>query len=158
MGGYAVQLMGETDNIAEIMTIGYEGRSIDEFLDTLETAGVERLIDVRELPLSRKPGFSKTALSEALAGRGIQYLHCRSLGNPKENRDLYRSGEVSEGARIYRRHLKNGSYEDFLDMARDLDKGRTCLLCFERDHSICHRDVIVEELESRSSALQVRHL
>ncbi len=65
-----------------IFTIGYEGATVAALLAALTQAGVERLIDVRALPVSRRPGFSKTPLSAALAEAGIDYVHLRALGTP----------------------------------------------------------------------------
>lgn len=141
-----------------LYTAGYEGREIGELLDTLVQAGVERLVDVRELPLSRRPGFSKTALGGALAEVGIEYSHVKPLGNPKPNRERYWSGDVRGGAETYRRHLHNGSYMALVALAENLDGAVCCLLCFERDHAVCHRDVIVESLHELRSDLQVTHL
>lgn len=95
--------------MATLFTIGYEQhRSPSTLIDALLDAGVRRLVDVRELPLSRRRGFSKTALSAALADAEIEYEHVRALGNPKPYRELYRSGRVSEGEKRYRAHLHNG--------------------------------------------------
>jgi uncharacterized protein (DUF488 family) len=66
-----------------LFTIGHEGRSLDELVDELARAGVNRLVDVRQLPLSRRRGFSKTALGETLHIAGIEYVHVKALGNPK---------------------------------------------------------------------------
>lgn len=143
---------------ADLFTVGYEGRSLDEFLSELEAAGVTRIVDVRELPLSRRRGFSKTALGEALSGRGIEYVHVRALGNPKPNRERYWSGDVKGGAAAYRKYLNNGSRPALLELAESLDDGASCLMCFERDHSECHRDVIVEALGELDPELTVSHL
>ena len=148
LGGVAVRLF----------TIGYEGRSLEELLDKLAGAGVERLIDVRELPLSRRRGFSKTRLRTALGEVGIDYIHMRALGNPKENRDRYRAGDVTGGANVYRRRLANGSDQALADLAVGLDRSKACLLCYERDHTQCHRDVIVEALRVLGADLEVNHL
>jgi len=131
---------------------------MSELLDVLVQAGVERLVDVRELPLSRRPGFSKTALGEALAEAGIDYVHVKPLGNPKENRERYWSGDVAGGAEVYRRHLHNGSYSALVELAESLDGEKACLLCFERDHAVCHRSVIVDSLLDLRPDLQVTHL
>jgi uncharacterized protein (DUF488 family) len=141
-----------------LYTAGYEGRAIDEFLDALAQAGVERLVDVRELPLSRRRGFSKTALRDALAEVGIDYVHVKPLGNPKPNRERYWSGDIVGGAETYRRHLHNGSYSALVDLSDRLDHETCCLLCFERDHAVCHRDVIVESLLELRPDLDVTHL
>ena len=65
-----------------IFTIGYEGATVGEFLAALQDAGVERVIDVRALPLSRRPGFSKSPLGAALEEAGIDYVHLKALGTP----------------------------------------------------------------------------
>lgn len=106
-----------------LCTVGYEGRNVDDLLDVLLTAGVTRLVDVRELPLSRNRGLSKTALGHSLNDIGIAYEHMKPLGNPKENRERYWSGDVEGGAEIYRRHLHNGSYSTLVDLAESLDDG-----------------------------------
>ncbi len=144
---------------APLYTVGYEGRDITGFLDALEREGVARVVDVRELPLSRRKGFSKTALGEALADRGIEYVHCRPLGNPKPNRERYWAGDVEGGAAVYREHLHDGdSYCALVDLADTVADAATCLLCFEADHERCHRDVIVESLAELRPGLQVHHI
>jgi uncharacterized protein (DUF488 family) len=142
----------------KLFTVGYEGRSIEELVDALHAAGVERLIDVRELPLSRRRGFSKTALGDALRKAGILYVHVKALGNPKPNRERYWAGDVEGGAAVYRAHLNNGSRSALRELAESLGDDPACLLCFERDHTVCHRDVIVEELEALAPRLKVSHL
>ena len=141
----------------KLFTVGYEGRSLDELIDELVGAGVERLVDVRELPLSRRRGFSKTALSEALREAGIEYLHVRALGNPKANRERYWAGDVEGGAAVYRQHLNNGSRSALVELAESLGDDPLCLLCFERNHAECHRDVIVEALQELRPGLAVSH-
>lgn len=69
-----------------LLGVGHEGQTIDSFLSELLAMGVSRLVDVRLTPVSRKRGFSKSALAQALAGAGISYEHRRELGNPKVNR------------------------------------------------------------------------
>ena len=69
-----------------LYTVGYEGRSIDDFVTILKSAGVTRLIDVREIPLSRKRGFSKSALKQRLDDESIAYVHYKELGSPSEIR------------------------------------------------------------------------
>lgn len=133
-------------------------RSLDELIDELVGAGAERLVDVRELSLSRRRGFSKTALSEALRATGIEYLHVRALGNPKPNRDRNWAGDFEGGAAVYRKQLNNGSQWALLELAESLGAGQACLLCFERDHTECHRDVIVEALQELQPDLAVSHL
>lgn len=141
-----------------LFTVGYQGRALDEMIAELMSAGVERLVDVRELPLSRRPGFSKTALGDALRAAGIEYVHVKALGNPKPNRERYWAGDIKGGAAVYRKHLNNGSRSALVELGDSLSEARACLLCFERDHTECHRDVIAEALTELQPALAVSHL
>src|SRR5262245_19233094 len=88
-----------------VFTIVYEQHTPASLVATLRAAGVRRVVDVRELPLSRKAGFSKSALEAALGEAGIAYEHVRALGNPKPLRDLWRSGRRAEAEAGYRAHL-----------------------------------------------------
>lgn len=142
-----------------VFTIGYEQhRAPSTLIDALRAVGVRRVVDVRELPLSRRRGFSKTALAAALADAEIEYEHVRALGNPKRYRDLYRSGRLDEGAKRYRAHLHNGSYATLVELSETLGDAPTCLLCFEAAHDVCHRAVIVDALEDHLGDLDVVHL
>ena len=142
-----------------VFTIGYEQhRRPESLIAALRAAGVRRIVDVRELPLSRRRGFSKTALASALEDAKIEYEHVRALGNPKRFRDMYRSGRRREGERRYRAHLHNGSYSALVELGERLDDAPTCLLCFEAAHEECHRAVIVDALEARLGELDVVHL
>ncbi|MFD2418555.1 DUF488 domain-containing protein [Amycolatopsis pigmentata] len=135
-----------------VLGVGYEGREVAEFVADLADRGVTRLVDVRLTPISRKRGFSKTALRQALAEVGIAYDHRRELGNPKENRPGF-AGSESE-----LRHAK-AAFADLLtrdDASRTLDEIRDCLryervalLCFEADQRRCHRDVVLTEILRR---------
>lgn len=142
-----------------LLTIGYEAhREPDSLVAVLRAADVERLVDVRDLPLSRRRGFSKTALTATLKEAGIAYEHERALGNPKFYRDLYKSGQAAAGRVAYSAHVRNSAAWAIDALAATLAGERTCLLCFEHDHRDCHRDVIVEELQARMPALLVQHL
>ena len=131
-------------------TIGYEGSSIGDFLATLEAVGIDLLIDVRDVPISRKPGFSKTALSGWLQTCDIEYLHLKGLGDPKPGRIAAREGRYDDFRQIFDTHLKSSAAQT--DMRRGLDaasKKVACLLCFERDHTHCHRCIVAEEMAHR---------
>lgn len=142
-----------------VFTIGYENHPTpDSLIAALQGAGVRRLVDVRELPLSRRRGFSKTSLATALEDADIRYEHVRALGNPKPYRELYKAGQVAEGERHYRKHLHNGSYGALVELGDTLDAEATCLLCFEASHETCHRSVIVEALEEHLDDVEVVHL
>src|SRR3954453_19082772 len=89
-----------------LFTIGYEGKTMDEPLAEVIAAGVERVIDVRAVAASRRPGFSKTALGNALKERGVDYLHLRPLGTPAAGREAARKGRTAEMRRIYAEQLE----------------------------------------------------
>jgi hypothetical protein len=128
-------------------SVGYERhKDSAEFAKLLRAAGVERLIDVRELPISRRRGYAKTALGEAMARAGVEYLHMRTLGNPKIYRDLYKSGQVDEGRALYTRYLLD-QQRDALELLPALLREKpTALMCVEHDPAICHRTVIIDAL------------
>lgn len=130
-------------------SIGYElHKDADRFAALVAGAGFKYLIDVRELPNSRRRGFAKTALSNALAEQSVEYRHLRSLGNPKELRDLYKSGRVAEGEAAYRELLLTERREALLELASLLREKRSALMCLEDDEQSCHRRIILEALES----------
>jgi uncharacterized protein (DUF488 family) len=137
----------------KIFTIGYEGATIDAFIDTLARAGVKTLVDVRAVPLSRKPGFSKRALAAALAERGIGYRHLQRLGTPAEGRNAARAGDSAKMRRVYLEHLAAPDAQ--AEMAMLVDQARespSVLLCFERKPEECHRSVLLEELDATDLA------
>jgi uncharacterized protein (DUF488 family) len=139
-----------------IFTIGYEGATMAEFLVTLREAGVRRVIDVRALPLSRRPGFSKTPLSGALAEAGIDYVHLKALGTPAEGRAAARAGRHAELERIYSGQLELA--EAIAQMAQMLalaNEEPSALVCFERDPAVCHRTML---LDAVSADVEVTHL
>ena len=141
-----------------LFTLGYEGADLEDFLQTLSACGITQLIDVREVPISRKRGFSKRALSEALAARGIVYLHLRDLGDPKPGREAARRGDFDAFRRIYGRHLRRCEAKAALALAGSRAAARTsCLLCFERDHANCHRSIVARHL-ARERGFAVRHI
>lgn len=141
-----------------LTTIGYEKTELDDFIATLQAASVECVIDVRELPLSRKRGFSKTALGQALEGAGIRYVHLKALGDPKPGRDAARAGRFDEFSAIYRKHLATPEAQEALVLAGEfLETAKCCLLCYERDPEHCHRKVVAESL-SHAYTADVLHL
>lgn len=150
----------EATQDAGLFTIGYEGRVVDSFVEDLGNAGVEVLVDVRELAQSRKRGFSKTALSALLDEAGIKYRHFKSLGSPRVSRQKLRAGGdfgvfVSE----YADHLEINA-EDVCALLEIISSGkRVALMCFERDHTQCHRNYLAEVLlEEAGGDFEVHHL
>lgn len=131
----------------EIFTIGYEGAALEDFLKTLSHVDIDVLVDVRDVPASRKKGFSKSSLRDALKEVGIEYIHLKGLGDPKEGRDAARSGDMEKFKKIFSNHLK--SEEAKLDMTKAIaivqDK-RACLLCFERMPDSCHRTIVAKKI------------
>ena len=99
------------------------------------------------MPQSRKPGFSKTGLTAALIGAGIDYQHVRALGTPKEGRIAARHGDAATLRRVYTEHLEDDAAQAAL--AALVERARvqpTCLLCFERDYRGCHRAIVAERV------------
>jgi uncharacterized protein (DUF488 family) len=123
-----------------IFTIGYEGATQAELVAALAAAGVERVIDVRAVPMSRKPGFSKNVLAAGLREAGIDYVHLRALGTPPDGREAARKGRLDEMERIYAAQLETP--EAAAESARMIalaGERPSALLCFERDPAHCHR-------------------
>ena len=143
----------------KLFTIGYEQTPQKAVLDELEHAGVKLLVDVRAVTSSRRPGFSKNQLAAGLDERGIGYIHLKALGTPKEGRQAARSGNYPELEKIYSAHLKKPEARHELDELSALVKkaGPVCLLCYERDHTHCHRQMIAEIIEERDG-VAVRNL
>ncbi len=139
-----------------IFTIGYEGATMGEFLAALQQAGVERVIDVRALPLSRRPGFSKTPLRGALEEAGIDYVHLKALGTPPAGRAAARAGRHADMARIYSSQLELP--EAIAEGARMIElagEQPSALLCFEREPAHCHRTLL---LDAVAPNVEVVHL
>lgn len=136
-----------------VFTIGYGGKDLEQFIGELSSAGVRRVVDVRELPLSRKRGFSKTALREALSDAGIEYVHLRCAGNPfrAEKDDVARC--LAKYASFLARHD-----EVLEEVERATNGTRSALLCAERDHQSCHRAVLAARVTARNPSVKVRHL
>jgi uncharacterized protein (DUF488 family) len=129
----------------KIFTIGYEGVTQPEFLAALTSAGVKRVIDVRALPLSRRPGFSKTPLRGALAEAGIEYVHLKALGTPPAGREAARKGRHAELQAIYAGQLElPEAIAQGAEMRSLAAEAPSALLCFEREPGGCHRSLLLE--------------
>lgn len=132
-----------------IFTIGYERSTVSEFIAALQQAGVERVIDVRAVPLSRKPGFSKNILKAGLAEAGIEYVHLKPLGTPPDGRAAARAGKQSELERIYAAQLDLPEAIVAAEQMRELAEAKpSALLCFERDPLACHRSLLLAAVAS----------
>jgi uncharacterized protein (DUF488 family) len=127
-----------------IFTIGYEATTMGEFVAALKRAGVEQVIDVRALPLSRRPGFSKNILAASLAAEGIGYHHLKHLGTPKPGRDAAKKGDVATLRAVYDVQLGLPEAQAQAAQMRALAAERpSALLCFERDPCHCHRTLLL---------------
>ena len=128
----------------KIFTIGYEGATQPELIAALQSAGVERLIDVRAVPLSRKPGFSKNILRNGLAEAGIDYVHLKALGTPPDGREAARKGRQADLERIYGGQLELPEAIAAAAQMRALAEEKpSALLCFEREPGGCHRALLM---------------
>jgi uncharacterized protein (DUF488 family) len=136
--------------VPTLWTIGYERLLPPELVAELEAAGVERLIDVRYRPQSRRAGMSKSRLAETLGDHGIAYEHRKALGTPPDIRWFFKHGRSEEGTRRFRDHVEEHAAGELDALAAELDHGpRTALLCLEAEPAACHRRVIAECVRAR---------
>lgn len=151
----ALELLKKGRNKA--YTIGYEGKTIDEFIEELINNKIERVIDVREYPLSRKNGFSKKSLQKELNRVGIEYKSLTALGSPRELRQDLRSKLLvfSQFADLYRDYISK-HLEDIRILEIYVSTKTSAIMCFEADWRRCHRSVLAEFLER--DGFEVIHL
>lgn len=138
----------------KLFTIGYEGADLPRFLETLVDNSVSLVLDVRELPISRRRGFSKNSLAAALEAVEIEYKHERDLGAPREIRHRLRDDQdLKRYFRDFTKYLatKTGKLEQ---LAKDL-RGNVVLLCYERDYKECHRSIVARELGQLNNKVPV---
>ncbi|RCX08638.1 DUF488 family protein [Extensimonas vulgaris] len=140
-----------------VFTIGYEGLDIDAFMSLLAEHDIETVVDIRELPLSRKPGFSKKALASVLNLSGLEYVHMVDLGCPKPVRDRYREdGNWKRYTDGFLKHLK--TQEVAIAELSDLVGASNCaLLCYEADFNFCHRSMVANAVRDYCGA-NVEHI
>lgn len=139
-----------------LYTIGYEGLTLEQFLELLKAHGVEHLVDIREAPVSRKAGFAKEDLAKAVAAAGIRYSHVRALGCPKPIRDRYKkSGDWARYTRDFKIYLA-AQTDAVAELRRTAASARTCLLCFEADFNRCHRGFVAEA--ATGAGERIRHI
>jgi uncharacterized protein (DUF488 family) len=141
-----------------LWTIGYERLPPDALVAELEAAGVERVLDVRYRPQSRRPGMSKTKLGTRLGKHGIAYEHRKEFGTPPEIKPLFRSGATRQAREAFRPHLERTAAAELDALADELRRRqapRTALLCLEADPAHCHRRVVAEQLRERLPELRV---
>src|ERR1700721_74957 len=141
-----------------IFSIGYEKARLVDVIAALQSAGVETLIDVRDRPQSRRPGFSKRPLAAGLEEAGICYVGLKAFGTPPEGREANRKRQWEKFWRIVDDKLATAEAEHALREAETIAAGSpTCLLCYEADWHICHRSRIADILAARHG-FAIRHL
>lgn len=139
-----------------IFTIGYEGATVPDFVRVLAAAGVQRVIDVRALPLSRRPGFSKSPLKGALEEAGIDYVHLKALGTPAEGRAAARANRHSDLERIYAGQLElPEAIAQGAQMIALAEEKPSALLCFEREPQHCHRQLLLDAVATDAEVIHL---
>ena len=139
--------------VPRLYTIGYE-RLLPPELD--ELAGVERLLDVRHRPQSRRPGMSKTRLGQLLSDHGSPTSTARSSAPRPTSAGYFKNKREAEGRERYRTHVEETASDALDALAAELDHApATALLCLEATPEGCHRRVIAEQLTSRRADLEV---
>ena len=142
--------------VTRLWTIGYERLLPDALVAELRAAGVQRVLDVRFRPQSRRPGMSKTGLGALLAEHGIAYESRRELGTPPDIRTLFRAGRTEEARAAFLAHIETIAARDVAALADELAGAPpTALLCLEADPAVCHRRVLTEALAERLPDLVV---
>jgi len=141
-----------------LYTIGYEKARLADVVTALREAGVAVLLDVRDRPISRRPGFSKRQLAAAVEEAGMRYVHLAALGTPPEGREANRRRQWDRFWDIVADKLATGEAQrDLAEAGAIAAAAPTCLLCYEADWQICHRRRIGEILAARHG-IEIRHL
>jgi len=144
-----------------LFTIGYESLDVNSFLKILKNSDIQTLIDIREIPISRKRGFSQNELEEICKKHDLQYVHFRELGSPTWLRQKLRADrDYGFFFNQYRHYIKNNGGRKFVVEINKLAADRpTCLLCFEKDYKMCHRKVVASEVKKiNGNGLKIVHL
>jgi len=145
--------------VIELMTIGYEGLSPVEFFGRLKRCQVSTIVDVRELPISRRAGFAKAALATGLERHGIKYIHMSALGCPRDIRHTYRNdGDWVQYTCRFKAYLET-QLPALEELSELMTQEKCCLLCFEEDYNFCHRSFVAERVSSFvDGAFRIYHL
>lgn len=141
-----------------IATIGYEAASPTAFDEALMAAGVDVVVDVRAVAVSRRKGFSKTVLANRLEDQGLSYVHLRDLGDPKPGRDAARRGDFAAFRTIFDAHLTtDGARAALKSLEGIATSRRVALLCYEAEAETCHRSIVANHI-ANSANLSIVHL
>lgn len=142
-----------------VFTAGYEGKEIEEFLDYLNGHDIQRVIDVREVPLSRKKGFSKTVLRQRLAENDIDYVHIKALGSPSHLRKkVYQDKDFNYFFEKYEEYLQT-CRKELEELHKTINEKLSCLLCFEKEPTNCHRSAVADSISRiNGTPLEIKHI
>ncbi|MBD3371447.1 MAG: DUF488 family protein [Candidatus Coatesbacteria bacterium] len=141
-----------------LYTIGYQGRSLDDFLALLEREEISCIVDVRKNAISRKPGFSKTKLKDALKNKDISYIHIGSLGiESKYRKNLTAKKDYLSLFKYYKHNILPQQQKEITNLIQMAQKKRLALLCYEYDPDICHRSIIAEQV-CKYSTINLHHI
>ena len=112
----------------------------------LQRCKVSTLVDVRELPISRRRGFAKTALAAGVEKVGIKYVHMPALGCPRDIRHRYRDdADWSRYTKDFQHYL-DSQLDALTELSSLARNERCCLMCFEEDYNFCHRKYVAERV------------
>lgn len=141
--------------MTKVFLTGYQGETLNNFLKKLRAKDITVVVDVREIPLSRKNGFSKNHLSQALRKHNIEYHHFEELGSPSTLRaELKINGDYLDFFSSYREHAKKEG-RSIRRLLNTIDSKHSALMCFEKNCELCHRTILASELLKRNRQLKV---
>lgn len=152
-------LLGSHNMARQLFTAGYEGTTIHAFITALQTNNVDCILDIRAIAFSRKPGFSKTALSRNLESANIRYIHLPDLGTPKHIREKLKStADYADFFETMDVHL--AGKQDAIESAyKHVNEYTCCLMCFEHLPEECHRNIVASKIKARDgNGLQIKHI
>lgn len=144
--------MVNADTAMALFTFGYEGISIEDFIARLKKADVKVVVDVRELPLSRKKGFSKTSFAAALGAANIVYSHLPAFGCPRPIRENYKqNGDWKSYKKAFSSYLatQGAAIDELAAFSKTVN---ACLVCFESDFNFCHRSLVASAVTEAGGA------
>jgi uncharacterized protein (DUF488 family) len=137
----------------ELFTIGYERRSPGELATVLAALKIVLVLDVREKPVSRRPGFGSAQLREVCEDTGLSYESWTSLGSTRAQRErLLSTGDMAGFKRRFRAFARRYRQDDLARLCERLRSTRVALLCYERNHDDCHRSVLADLIHERTRA------
>jgi uncharacterized protein (DUF488 family) len=144
--------------LIHLFTIGYQGRTLDEFVSLLAANDIDILVDVRHTPWSRKPDFRKARLATGLESNSIDYVHLPEFGSAPGLRErLKQTGDWASFANAYSQNLS--TMDEHIRAVLGVFKGkRICLLCLEADPEVCHRSILAEQIVDKGFSSSLVHL